>query len=150
MKIRLHFPPRLRRQFRAAAVESFPRETYAILLGHETKHVEFVEIEAKELWMPDRSRHSTRYLKILPDWYEDAKHHAFEAGLEIVGDIHSHPFTAKELEHGLVDCSRSEGDLDHFLWNKPCGIWLLRQTKSGRLISRFRFWAPAPPLELLP
>lgn len=128
---------RLLESFKRQAREAYPRETFAFLLGHEEADL----VEIVELYeLPEWKKFCTRdRVKIQPGWLIEAQEHASDAGLVVVGDIHSHPECCSH--------EQSEADFDYAPgWNKIAGI--CRVSVAGeRLRSSIRFWGPMIPVK---
>lgn len=137
--IRLKLASGLVREFSALARLAYPCETYALLIGCETRRC----VEVSELYIPDdvADYASKRYVYTPDHWYIEAQEHAREVGCDLIGDIHSHP--------GYVSCERSEGDHDgtpH--WRHIAGIVAVWETARG-LRTSTRFWGPTVPIRIL-
>jgi proteasome lid subunit RPN8/RPN11 len=154
VKIKLTICRRLLREFRKRAIEAFPKETCCFLIGSDTEDklgpIRYVEIN--EFWWPhDVNDHARTYqIDFQHAWFDEAKLHAQEAGLAVVGQMHSHPYTAKEIVEWSQkpDCADSEDDQDFFGWDKISGIFLVRQISGGGFRTRARFWGPRIPVEV--
>jgi hypothetical protein len=88
------------------------------------------------------------------DW--EACQAAFEEDpdLRVLGDLHTHPFTARDCAHlrsaGVSRrLSPSQTDWDDRLGLRwVTGICLLEQGPKGRMRAEFRYWGPLTPLDL--
>lgn len=99
--LRVNFPRRLAEKFKSEAKKHFKTEEYAILLG-EVDPDGTVNIE--DIYMPEdrlaASDHTT--VPVTGRWFQDAQKLADAQGLHIVGDIHSHCFSAEDYAVGVV------------------------------------------------
>lgn len=130
-------------EFKKAAREAFPCETFAYLLGRDAGTL----VEVEELFFPmDVDEWCTENgVHISPGWLPAAKKEAAHSGLKVVGDIHSHPFKHWELGSVLPECAPSEQDLDggqHHI----TGICRVREFRGGRKVASIRFWGPMFPV----
>jgi hypothetical protein len=153
-RILLTVPKSVLRQFRKQALEAFPVETCAFLIGTERQTRARRYVEVKELWVPDDVRKfcTSDYVLFQPAWFVAAEEHAKEAGLEVVAFCHTHPYRYEEIAGWgrKPDCSDSENDLDYFdHWDGPNGIFTITETKTGRKRMRYRFWGPRAPVEMV-
>jgi hypothetical protein len=131
-------------EFKDSAKAKFPRETYAILLGR----IEVDRVQVTELYVPaDVDKHChTSAVNVQQCWGAKAKRYAKAVGLVVLGDIHSHPYEAAEMEARrphLPDASPSEGDLKRSKFGILQGICLVTESNTGKLRSRVRFWGAA-------
>ncbi len=152
--LKLHISYRIVEEIKRAAREMFPRETWGYLLGRRAGNT----FEVEELFVPDgdeldRAAKTTR-INIGAHWELEAMEYAKENGLQIVGTVHSHPWTVRELKLyrqviGTPDRSQSESDFETYparLW--VYGVCRVLQEKGGRLRSSVRFWGPMIPVEV--
>ena len=141
--IRVEVPRRIINEFKAAAKEAFPRETFAYLLGRDAGTV----VEIEELFFPMDVDEwcSENGVMISDEWLPAARSEGAHHGLVVVGDIHSHPFRHKELGKVIPGCVPSEIDLEG---GSPhiSGICAVRELRTGRKISSVRFWGPHFPV----
>jgi proteasome lid subunit RPN8/RPN11 len=153
-RIRLTVAPSVLRQFRRAAIISFPKEHCAFLIGHDVEGSSSRDVNIQEIWTPDDvQRYGTRFnMNFQGHWFEEATVHAKEAGMDLVGAVHSHPWTREEIMacSGPPDCSESEADGEYFCWDKVNGICLLTQRADMKISARFRWWGPRAPVEIAP
>jgi Prokaryotic homologs of the JAB domain len=144
--LRLSVAPDVITDFKRQARNAFPRETCAFLLGKWEGN----NVEVLDLYVPsDIARHATPDAIDYQDrWFVEAEEEASEAGLVVVGDVHSHPYGSKDPVPWAFSAAQSEYDLDYSpRWGKIAGICFVREQKGGRLMSRVRFWGPMIPLE---
>ncbi len=153
MKIRLTVTRRLLREFRAAAVNAFPKETCCFLIGTDTEDklgpIRYVEIN--EIWWPDNVAAHARCdrVQFQDQWFIEAAEHAKDAGYVVVGQMHSHPWSRSDVQGCSPDCADSEADQDLFGWNRINGIFLVRQLSDlTKFRTRFRFWGPRVSVEM--
>ena len=142
--IRVQVSRRVIGQFKRAAKEAFPRETWAYLLGEDAVDL----VVAEGLYFPrDVEKHcTTRNTHIQPHWDAEAADVARDEGLTVVGTIHSHPYTYRECGGSIRDGAPSEKD--HLCgWSGIYGICVVAEQRSGRLISRIQFFPPAPVIQ---
>lgn len=138
--IHLKVPAKIVEEFKGQAKRAFPKETFAYLLGRDAGTV----VDVEELFVPldvDERCTETSVAGTL-QWIADAKQEATESGLQVVGDIHSHPY---RYEHLYPTCAPSEGDLDDG-FTQIHGICQVRQCKNGLLRTYVRFWGPLIPV----
>ncbi len=127
--------------FKAKAREKFPREAYAVLLGHGDLATGIV---IEDIHFPDFA--STSDCVYIPeDGYLEIAEQAKEQDMIICGDIHSHPYEHRE-DGKYPDCSRSELDFDYAPAFMVQGICRVTQSATGRLRCVVRFWGPAVPI----
>lgn len=138
-KIQVHVSRSIINEFKKAAKESFPNETFAFLLGRDAGTI--VEIEELFIPMDVDEWCDANSVTMSDDWLPAARKHASSIGLKVVGDIHSHPYKYGEIGKIIPDCSPSEDDIDCGLphINAVCYV---RETKNSRLVSQVRFWGP--------
>ena len=131
-------------EFKRKAKAAFPQETFGYLLGRDAGTV----VEVEELYIPlDVDEWcSVNSVTISDEWLPDAKRHAAEHGLKVVGDIHSHPYRHREVGKLKPDCSPSAVDIDGGI-QTISAICQVRQCKTGRLVATVRFWGPMFPVE---
>ncbi len=123
-------------RFKREAKTAFPRETFAYLLGQDAGD----QVHIEDLWFPeDVHVHSSEdMVDVQPHWEFEAGAHAREEGLEVVGDIHSHPFRRRETQGTVPGREPSEGDLERGV-RRLTGICTVVESKRG-LRASIRFW----------
>lgn len=132
-------------EFTARAKDSFPNETFAYLVG---KYVTPDHVEVTKIIVPENvdAHCSPAEVDVQDKWLKAAKRKAKSEGLVVVGDIHSHPYSAAEIaarRPHKPDTSPSESDLERSLCAGPImAICLVTESKAGRLTARIRFWSP--------
>lgn len=141
--INLYVPPKIIEEFKKQAKRSFPKESFAYLLGRDAG----TQVEIEELHTPHGvEQHCTEgSVSIGENWLSEARKEARTSGLTVVGDIHSHPFLCpKSYSPG---CAPSEGDLDDGMTqiHGICQVW---KTKSDKLQAKVRFWGPIVPVKV--
>ncbi len=116
-----------------------------ILLGEVSGDVVFVE----EFYIPEGQRQFATEFSVGTDpnafrqWWYDAYEAAREAGLDIVGDMHSHPFRP----HHSPDASPSEVDWDSSFRGAVQGIVAVQKLASGRFRCYTKWWPARAELE---
>ena len=139
------------RDFRRAAKLGFPNEVLAYLFGHDLGHTIIVE----SIWVPEDQEAATSWVRVHAHFDWEAAQLAVEEDLQVIGDIHSHPWSSKELKKldGIStgqDRSPSETDWDCRIGTRwITGICQVDQTKTGKLRASERFWAPVQQLEIV-
>lgn len=143
----LDCPKKFINEFKKQAKKAFPKETIAYLCGI----IEYDLITIEDLWIPDNvlnyCDHDTVWVK--PEWAVEAIDYAKDNDLVIIGSIHSHPFTKKELSfYSGTGKHQSEADIDScgLAWQQISGICVVKELKTGKLTSSIRFWGPTVPL----
>ena len=109
--LRVRLCPRVERRFKTLAKDHFPKEAYAYLLGRDGVR----SVDVTDLWIPsDLDVYTTQYeVAPPPMWSEEVTDYAKEHELDILGSIHSHPWSQKELlGRYRPDHAPSEQDLD--------------------------------------
>ena len=131
-------------EFKKEAKSSFPKETFAYLLGRDAG----TTVEIEELFTPrDVDEWCTENsVTVSDEWMPAAKKHAADHGLKVVGDIHSHPFRYGETGKMKPGCAPSEEDIDSGM-RMISAICQVQQCKGGKLIASVRFWGPMFPVE---
>ncbi len=141
--IRLEVPAKLTRDFKRQAKEAFPIETVAYVLGRDAGTI----AEAHELYIPDGVQEccTAHYFIPQPHWAIEAAAAAKDEGLCVLGTIHSHPYTFREIGNRKPDRTPSEGDHDSRLLHVGVGIYgicAVQQYENGKLRASIRFWGP--------
>lgn len=137
--LKVHVPSKLEADFVSRAKRAFPKEVLAYLIGHaDENHT----LDVKEIMYPaDVDLHTTRdAVDVQWRWVREARRRAKAINGMVVGDIHSHPYTATELHGRRPDCSPSENDLTRAKPGEIQGICTISQGKDGRLRARVRYW----------
>lgn len=149
--IKLIVDPKVQRRFRKQAIEKFPNETIAYLLGYDLGS----RIEVVELWSPPaanvQATNSELDFDAHIDW--EAFEHAKESELHLVGDIHTHPWTKAQCEFRrhvkistMIHPSATDWEFRMGLrW--LTGICLIEEREKG-FYTKFRYWGPLTPIEL--
>ena len=144
-------PRRLIEGFKREAKRVFPKETYALLIGFDEESPAGRRVSITEIYYPeDAERFCTTQRANWQDaWLVDAAEHAKDVGAELVGDIHSHPWTRAEWQaiDGIPGRQMSEDDYDKFKWNRIAGICRVYETRTGKLRASVRFWPPLTPVK---
>lgn len=146
----LDIPRRFERLIKREAKRAFPREWYAILLGTAAGD----HFTVDDLYVPpDLPRFSTpSRVNIQACWYVDAKERGEEERLEIIGDVHSHPYRYQETGGAIQGRVQGEIDLEGQAgWARIAGICTVQEVKRGRgmvLRASLRFWGPSVALEV--
>lgn len=127
--------------FRRAARAAFPNEILAFLLGHEHAGV----WEVLDVWFPPVDDPGGNRWSIDGDaygrWEVEVLEHAREEGLEVIGDIHTHPYEYKDWCRQAMP---SEGDWAVGWPQRLSAICQVQQERGGRLTTRVRFYPPCP------
>jgi proteasome lid subunit RPN8/RPN11 len=153
--LKLQVEPKVIRQFKRQARAAFPRETLAYLFGHQYPDRTIVT----ELWTPNGlvALANNNTIQMVEHAEYEAEEHAKEIGLELLGDVHTHPWTKDQLSdlHRLGTSSGthpSESDWDRIGPGRRwiTGICLINECENGRLICRIRFWGPLTHIILTP
>ncbi len=145
-KIRIEIPRAVKAKFRRKAREAFPKETYAYLFGRRAGGLYIVE----DLWVPpDVEKHCTKsFVFIQEHWEVAAYEEAKEEGLEVIGDIHSHPQAFKIWNGSEAENVPSIGDHREG-WSGICGICLVSEKHDGKLRTKVDFYSPCLPAEVV-
>ncbi len=135
------------KEFKSAAKEAFPKETFAYLLGHSFADRGIIE----DLYFPQDVGQfcTTDTVYVQPRWLREAKQYARSIELAVIGEIHSHPYTYFSGAESIIRAGRilSESDFDR----KPFGInglCVVVERKSGQLVSSCRYYPPIRPVKL--
>lgn len=118
-------------EFKKSAKMAYPHEEYAILLGYHDENTGFLILGF--YFPPDRGAFvDEANVHIQPRWTKEAQKTAKSIGLQVIGDIHSHP---------SGECGPSECDIDSQTASSAeiFGICGITKTRRG-LRSRIRFW----------
>ena len=143
----LECPKKIITEFKNVAKKAFPSEILCYLEGT----IEYDLITIDDLWIPDNvlkyCNHNT--VNIQDTWAVNAIEYAKDNDMEIIGTLHSHPYTKEELS--IYSCTgnhQSESDIDScgLAWKQISGICVIKEFNSGRLSSSIRFWGPTVPL----
>lgn len=120
----------------------FPNEAWGLLVGQ----VVGWSVHVDGLWLPPEEEvrkggcFKPAEIFVRPEWLVDAREHAKEEELSVVGDFHSHPYVYGE---GRVDPVQSAYDLDCADRHLIFGIVNVEETKTKRLRTRCRWWGPS-------
>jgi hypothetical protein len=144
-RIQIEIPNQVIRQFKKQARDAFPKETFAYLIGRDAGTV--VEIES--LFIPEGldSHCTPASVAMQMHWPVDAREFAADDSAEVVGTIHSHPYTFEESGGCRLDRGLSESDHEALRGQGISGICTVQQAKSGRLSASIRFWGPTIPVD---
>jgi proteasome lid subunit RPN8/RPN11 len=140
----VHLPKSLAGEFKRAAKNIFPVESYAILLGKVAKNGVY---RVTELYFPpDAPRFSTdEIVNIQDSWWKDARLLARERKLSLLGDVHSHCFPVSFVPDKSGQPSTADLERFDFLRRKTrlsapiFGICCVYPSKRG-YEGRFKFW----------
>jgi hypothetical protein len=148
--IKLELSPRALKSYKNQAKAFFPKELLGYLLGHDIGSTIIVSY----IWVPEDQIAAKRWVQISEHFDWEAADLAADEDLQVVGDIHSHPNTNKELrvfrrlKFTGMDLSPSQGDWDSRLGCRwITGICGIDQLNGGTLRSSVRFWAPMQRVE---
>ncbi len=136
--ITLSVPRKLVEAFKKRARDQFPKELYAVLIGHDYHD----KIEVLDFFYPNFK--SNRFFVWCDDQgYIEAVEHAAELELTIVGDIHSHCYAHN------VGADHSKSEIDHAWGHKLTiqGICRVLEFPSGLRRATVKFWGPTIPVE---
>lgn len=129
-------PISVRRQFSTNAKTAYPNENFAFLLGS----IEGDVYKVQKLYFPPIKTTPDKVIFNIPKELKIAKSMAETLGLELLGDIHSHP--------GFYDTSPSELDWDntsifmnYYVKSPIMGIVGVYKAKNGKLRTRLRYWS---------
>ena len=137
---RIICPKSIIASFKRVALDHHPRETYAVLFGR----IEGMTAEIKDIWYPEdqwkfATTHAVETVAGCPSWWQKAADIAESEGLEVIGDIHSHPETDPVR---LEDPSPSYCDWQTFRgprWIRGICV-VCKRPRSVRF--RVTFWPP--------
>ena len=134
--MRVTYPRRLLDRFKREAKRIFPKEAYAVLLGHRNGD----SVRVTHLYIPYNQERLSKETSIpyANSWLQQARLEAIPEGLDVLGDCHSHTATSAWEQ----DTAPSAQDWDRSLQIKSAihCICSIRRYPSGRMIARTRFW----------
>ena len=156
--IKIRVEPQVITDFEKLARKAFPKETLAYLLGVRKGN----RIAIMDLWTPeDVGDYCTDSNVITPKhWDAEAHEHAEEEGWNVIGDIHSHPYTYTELENRRKRL-KGKPEMEELNWPSSqdwygrCGhLWitgvcLVKEDKLKRLSTNIMLFGPLLALEEL-
>lgn len=135
------------KEFKDLAKRAFPKETFAYLLGHYFENKAFID----EIFAPpDVNNFTTKDAVHVQDhWLSLAKKEAKAQELNVIGEIHSHPYEYFPGGTSILRAGRilSEADFDR----KPFGIngiCVVVEQKSKRLLASCRYYPPINPVNI--
>jgi proteasome lid subunit RPN8/RPN11 len=126
--------------FKRVAIDRHPIEAYAVLFGR----FDGTTVDVKDVWYPeDQGQFATtcavETINGRPAWWQKALDIAESEGLEIIGDMHSHPETdPKRLE----DPSPSYSDWQSYRGAKWIRVICVVCKRPRSVKSRVTFWPP--------
>lgn len=137
------------KEFECAAIAAFPNEKWGALIGHRDGQT----IRVIDAFVPDRNGATEELpVSLLNGWFLAADEHAREISAEVVGDIHSHPWTWAEIQKwssGPPERQQSESDLGYAPgWDALAGVTNVLQNKRGKLRASTRIWGPMVPVKI--
>lgn len=142
-QMRIHVPKKVTELFLKKVKAAFPKETLGYLIGRADENMTYC---IEEIFYPsDLETHQQKdHVDIQLRWFREARRRAKQLKSTVLGDVHSHPYSAEEI---LVwkrspDCSPSEGDLERYKPGLIMGICLVKETANGALRTRLRWWGP--------
>lgn len=145
-QVTIHVSAKLTDDFKKKAKESFPKETFAYLLGRLTDD----KIHIEQLFFPvdvnQFCNHNT--VNVQNHWAKEARREAKHQELVIIGDIHSHPFKNKQTKIYSMDAAPGEADWEALEDGHIMGICLVAELKNGNLRARTKFWGPIPQVKV--
>ncbi len=144
-------PTKILTRFKKIARENFPNEIFCYLLGHILNDQKY---EITDLYFPvDLKDFCTPHIVHVQDhWITEVKKYARKHKVQIIGDLHSHPYTFEESStRKITDLSPSEQDWDRDTdTDGPLmGICLTKQRKDGTIFSKIKFWGPLQKTRML-
>jgi proteasome lid subunit RPN8/RPN11 len=139
---RIVCPRRLVEDFKRVALDRHPREAYAVFFGR----FEGTKVDIQDVWYPeDQGKFATtsaiETIAGRPAWWMKALDIADSGGLEIVGDIHSHPETDPKR---LKDPSPSYADWKIYQGPKWIRAICVVCKRPRSVKFRVTFWPPLP------
>lgn len=140
-EIRLEIPRRLVEQFKRQAKAAWPREAFAFLLGRDAGDV----VEFEDLYVPDGIQATETEITHNPAHMVEAREFAHDDGLDVVGDIHSHPRRYARWGGSLLERTPSEGDHE-IGWRGIAGVCVVAEQRDGRLRAAVKFYGPSIPV----
>lgn len=146
-RLKICVPDRLSRAFNKKVRASFPKETLGYLIGRVDENG---TARVDEIFFPKDvdEKSTTGLVNVQGRWFREARSYAKKAKAIVLGDIHSHPYTAEEIMARKPigpDCSPSECDLTRVKPGFISGIVLVMESPSGRLRVRTKYWGPVVP-----
>lgn len=129
--------------FVSDAKQIYPKEVWGAVFGRRQETPSGLLVEVEEVWVPDNIADFTTPTAVYwdPEWWALMEEHADDSGLDLVGDIHSHP-------NHFEDLSPSEIDLKGSRWRALMGIVGVRRRGRG-LQTRVQWWGPTAPVETI-
>jgi hypothetical protein len=149
-QINIALPRKIDKLFKDEAKRLFPKECYAIMVGHCDRKG---NLAISDLYFPDvyGMASNTDEVNVLPEWWRHAERLAESKDMVLLGDIHSHPFTHKECKIYNASHAPSEADWLGTTGANPFwrewfvqGICVIRETKAHKLLSSMKFWGTPP------
>ena len=143
MSIVVKISSSLRNEFAKTAKEAYPCEDYCIVLGKRRGNV----LTVKKLFFPaNRGRYSSStHILISLEAFEEAYEMAEFLGMEVLGDLHSHPYDPDDFcPKAGVDHAPSQGDWTTAPKDWLVGICVVRQAKNKRKLASFKWWIGSP------
>lgn len=132
--------------FKRFAKKRFPHEALGILLGHiiEDKTGEIIQIQ--DIFIPKAQLINSQTDEVCYTtscWKEATKAGAIK-NLQIIGTVHTHPYSWKEFKGICFDAVPSRGDYENWATAEMlCGIMNIVESKKGRKqCSPISFWHP--------
>jgi proteasome lid subunit RPN8/RPN11 len=133
--------------FKVAAIASFPREKYGVLLGAR----QGTRVWIKDIWIPDDQKRWAEKRALLadavntPSWRQEAEAIADSEGLQVVGDIHSHCWRVRKVH----ERGREPSETDWRSSPVPWVIGICTVSKSPTEVwSSIAFWDSFPLAEV--
>jgi hypothetical protein len=122
-------------KFRAEAKRIFPKEAFAVLLGRRGDD----SVRVTQLYIPEAQEKSCTRTKVhrANAWLGEARRLADTAGIDVLGEIHSH------AETSVWQHDRAPSEVD---WDRAAdvsvvhGICSVRKYPSGRMVALVKFW----------
>jgi len=134
---------------RRSAKKYFPIETYGYLLGRVRNGKGYIT----DIYIPkDISEHcDTDGVDVPKHWATEVDEYCKLNLLAILGDIHSHPYTAKEIScknSRDISASPSEEDYEDPGMGGIQGIIVVLENKNGSLSTRVKLYGPQVQLQI--
>jgi hypothetical protein len=143
--VNLKIPKKIADQARREGKRHFPSEAYMELIGVISKNNKTITVI--DSWIPkDLAEYSSPFqIEIPPHWRKISNEYARSVGGVIVGTIHSHGYSAKEVKDSpayRLDPSPSSADIDS-CGDEIMGILVACQDHNGKFSTRLRLYGPS-------
>jgi hypothetical protein len=143
--VKLNLPKKIADRARREGKRHFPSEAYLELIGVISKNNKIITVI--DTWIPeDLAEYSSPFqIEIPPHWRKMSNKYAKSIGGVIVGTIHSHGYSSKEVEDSpayRLDPSPSSADIDS-CGDEIMGILVVCQSCKGEFSTRLRLYGPS-------